>query len=395
MVAAITAEPPVYKHPLFALTPDMTISPTLRALAISLLLPLTALPGYGDSATAPTQAPEYLPLEQLRSFYKLMPLPGERTEGTRTVGNSGTTITFGPGKRELSIGGYRWQLSYPTREDSTGDLLISRTDYVKLFDPVLRPTYISERRVVRTVVIDPGHGGYDIGSPSDYVNEADFCLQLAMELRDCLTRRGYSVILTREQSRHLSDQQRVLCANSADAAIFISLHLNSGRSDISGIETYTATPDTPGIQRRPANNHDAASTALAFAVHSSLISATGAQDGACRRARYNLLNSIDCPAIMVLAGYATNKDEGTKLATAEYRTRLATAMADGIGTFARAINPDATLKPSVPAAEPTPPAPTPTAAPVPAKPKAKPKAKPSTGKKPAPRRTPRRRNRRR
>lgn len=322
------------------------------------LLPLLAQHTHAQQANdQQTVEAEYLPLEKIRSFYKLMPLQNTR-EGVRSVGNAGTTINFGPDKKEITIGGYRWQLSHPVRDDGAGDLLISRTDLVKLIDPVLRPTYITNRYLVRTVVIDPGHGGYDSGTTKDKLREVDFNLALAHDLKEELSKRGYTVLLTHEQNRHLSDQQRIAIANEADAAIFISLHLNSGHSEAQGIETYTAAPDCPGTQRRPANNHDAANAALAFAVHSSLVAATGATDGACRRARYNLLNSVECPAIMIMPGYITHKEEAARLETEEYRQKLASAITNGVATFALALNPGASLEPAAEAeVDPEPPTP--------------------------------------
>ena len=95
-----------------------------------------------------------------------------------------------------------------------------------------------------------------------------------------------------------------------------------------------------------------------------MISTTGAKDGACRRARYSLLNSVECPSIMVLAGYSTNTEEAAKLASPEYRTQLATAITEGVCTFAQNINPDAKLEP-VPEVAPEPATPEPVAAPAP------------------------------
>ena len=206
----------------------MTISPTLRALILSMAaLSSTAMAQEPATAQAPAQEVRYLPLEQLRSFYKLMPRQSNR-QGVRTVSNAGTVLELGPGMRELSIGGYRWQLSHPLKDDGAGDLLISEIDMVKLIDPVLRPSYIAERRLVRTVIIDPGHGGYDTGATGNYVHEADFTMQLAHELQQQLTKRGYAVVLTHEQNRHMSDQQRIgqmppssfPCTSTAVAATF-------------------------------------------------------------------------------------------------------------------------------------------------------------------------------
>ncbi|MDO5470235.1 MAG: N-acetylmuramoyl-L-alanine amidase [Akkermansia sp.] len=372
----------------------MKLAPVLSAL--SLLLPLGSTPVCAREAPAApgtVAEPEYVPMEQLRSFYKLLPQAAGNTPGMRTVANAGTALSFGPGKRDLSIGGYRCLLSYPVKEDGAGDLLISRVDMVKLIDPILRPTYITERRLVRTIVLDPGHGGYDTGNNSAQVKEVDFCLQLADELKDALSKRGHHVVLTRNRNRHVSPQQRVSCANEADAPIFISLHLNNGRADIQGIETYCAAPAEPGQTLRPANKHDAANAALAFALHSSLVAATEAQDGGIRRACFNQLNSVDCPSVLLQLGYASNPEEAARLATPEYRSKLVAAITEGVNTFARAINPDAVIPPT-PEAEPEPPAPEPVAtpAPEPAKPKAKPKPRKRTPRKPARRNN--RRNRR-
>ena len=106
---------------------------------------------------------EYVPLEDLRSFYKLMPLQpkGRKVAGQRMLGNGEVELVFGPAPRELYIQGRLCALSHPVQEDASGDLLVSRTDVLQVIEPVLRPTYIANRRAVRTVVIDPGHGGSD------------------------------------------------------------------------------------------------------------------------------------------------------------------------------------------------------------------------------------------
>lgn len=306
----------------------------------------------------------YLPLENLRSFYKLIPKPTGSSNSICTVGNPDISISFGPGKRDITIGRIRCRLTHPLQRDSSGELLISKTDMVKLIDPILRPTYIPNRQTVQTVVIDPGHGGRDVGTQTPYAREADMTLLLARQLQEELVRKGYEAILTRGQNQYLSDQQRLECANRASNPIFISLHLNSGRSDIRGIETYSLAPALPGEPPCPGNTHDSANAALSFALHAALIAGTGAHDGACRRVRYSLLSSLHCPAALVELGYATHKEEGALLASEEYRAKLAAALAQGIEAFAHAIRPEATLKPQAEAASDTPPS-TYTAAPLP------------------------------
>lgn len=285
----------------------------------------------------------YVSLESIRSFYKLTPQPAAAGGGEIVVGNGGMQLAFHRRSSEARIGGYRCRLSHPVTEDSRGDLLISKTDAVKLIDPLLRPTYIAPRRVVRSVVIDPGHGGQDVGIVSNQVREADLTLLLARKLKNILTQRGVNVLLTREQNHAVSDRQRINTLTQADAPVFISLHANSGRSDIKGIETYSLQPAGIEGSALPGNATDEANSALAFCLHSSLVSATGAEDGAFRRARFSLLSSTTCPAAMVLVGYATHPEESAALNTEEYQDKLALAIADGITTFAKAVNPDATV----------------------------------------------------
>lgn len=299
----------------------------------------------------------YIPLENIRSFYKLTPV--STTSGSRefAVGNAGICLAFRRQSCEASLGGYRCRLSHPTAEDARGELLISKTDTVKLLDPLLRPAYIAPRRVVRSVVIDPGHGGHDVGIIANQVREADLTLLLARKLRELLVQRGLNVILTRDQNQAVSDRQRVDTLAHADAPIFISLHLNKGRSDTGGIETYTLQPAEPSVATLPGNESDEANVALGFCLQSSLVAATGAADGGLRRVRFNLLSSVPCPAALVLPGYATNEEEAAAMNTAEYQDKLAHALAEGIAAFVKALNPDTKTPVSTAPVDTTPPTP--------------------------------------
>lgn len=371
----------------------MTLLPALACVP-ALPLPCAAVTGDGSAwhATRVGDA-EYLPLEDLRSFYKFIPVEG--AAGRRSIGNGEVTLTFGPDARDLLFNGIRCRLSRPTRVGGHGDLLVSKADLVKLIDPVLRPTYIPNRRVIRTVVVDAGHGGHDVGTVSPYVREADATLLAAAALGRELSKRGFEVVYTHEDNRYLSDQQRVDAANAAKDAIFISLHLNSGRSDTSGVETYTVEPaePTPDAKLLPGNRNDAANAALAMALQASLVRRCGAADGGLRRARYSILSSVECPAALVELGYATNKDEGALLDTQDYRDSLAKALADGIATFAKMMDPATELQArETPAAPPAPPAAVKPAPPAPVKPAATAKTKPAKQSKPAATRTPARRS---
>ncbi len=363
----------------------MSSLPGTLALALFCAAPMVALPSKADNwqqNAAIESNTDYLRLEDLRSFYKFTSDTQDRRSGTRRISNGATTLLFGPEPRQLTINGVNCQLSHPTQTNERGEFLVSKTDVVKLIDPVLRPTYIARRREVKTVVIDPGHGGHDVGQQTPQVREADSTLSLARQLATQLKQRGYEVVLTREDNQYLSDQRRIDSANGAANAIFLSLHLNSGRSDYHGIETYTVAPFTPAAATgnavagnaavpaaspasstenkptgaMPGNEQDAANAALAYALQASLVHTTGAQDGGCRRARYSLLSSIRCPAAIIELGYATHTEEGAALNTEEYRSTLALALANGVDAFAKAIKPGAKVPVTI---APPPPPPTP------------------------------------
>lgn len=308
---------------------------------------------------------EYYSAYHLRNFYKLTPPEKKKKSDSLVIRNSAFSLTLTPGQREMILGGYRCRLSHPVRKQEDGELLISKTDFVKLIDPILRPTYIPERREIKTVIIDPGHGGTDEGNKSPLYKESAYTLQLAQELATALQKQGLNTVLTRKSQINVSDIDRVELAKKHRHAIFVSLHLNSGRSEIHGVETYTAAPVEPGGKATEASRHDSANAALAFALHSHLVSATKAPDRACRRAHYSFLNTMSCPAVMLMPGYITHAEESVRLQSDEYRATLVQAMTDGILAFKAAMAPGANiLPPPAPKAE-APAAPVPVQAPTP------------------------------
>ena len=347
---------------------------------------------------------EYVPLEDLRSFYKLMPLQpkGRKVAGQRVLGNGEVELLFGPAPRELFIQNRLCVLTHPVHQDVSGDLLVSRTDVLNVIEPVLRPTYIANRQAVRTVVLDPGHGGHDTGTVTAYAREADVALVVAAKLGAELRKRGYEVIFTQEQNQYQSPQARVDKANAAPAAIFLSLHLNSGRSDMKGVQAYTLAPPAKNEKTLPGHEFSQSSMALAMALQSAMVEKAGAEDGGCRRAHYSPLNSLRCPAVMLELGYATNPEEGSRLSSEEYQLKVVNALAEGVDAYARVMNPATVLQVQKAPVVETPPAPVKVEPASPAKAQAAPqKAKPrkNAARRRAPARKParpaNRRNRRR
>src|SRR5437764_11544779 len=84
---------------------------------------------------------------------------------------------------------------------------------------------------VRTVVLDPGHGGFDKGAISGYGYEKDYAHDLARLLRPLLQAKGFRVIMTRESDVFVPLQVRAQIANATHDSVFVSLHFNATDHD--------------------------------------------------------------------------------------------------------------------------------------------------------------------
>lgn len=78
-----------------------------------------------------------------------------------------------------------------------------------------------------TVVIDPGHGGYDIGLVGNDYKEKDMVFSLAQSFRYVANQSGYNVYLTRTSDRYVTIAERIWEAYARKPAMFISLHIST------------------------------------------------------------------------------------------------------------------------------------------------------------------------
>ncbi len=92
-----------------------------------------------------------------------------------------------------------------------------------------------------TIVIDPGHGGKDPGARGlRHTEEKDITLKVGLKLRDLLAKQpGVRVLMTRDQDVFVELEDRAKFANSHEADLFVSIHVNSHPSRlVKGIEIY-------------------------------------------------------------------------------------------------------------------------------------------------------------
>jgi N-acetylmuramoyl-L-alanine amidase len=237
---------------------------------------------------------------------------------------------------------------------------LSPSDYEALVggkEPLMRVFGLG----VKTIMIDPGHGGSDSGSVGKMgTREKDITLDIAKRLRQRLAKRGlYNVVLTREEDTTLPLNKRVELAGSGKADLFISIHLNYLPSKpINIIETYYFGPPSDAktlklAERENASSHYALSDiremiekigetiklqeslGLAASIQKSLFMNSrkqngGIQDFGIKRAPFVVLMGARVPAVLAEVSCLSNGEEELALNTESHRENIARYLEAGI-----------------------------------------------------------------
>lgn len=214
---------------------------------------------------------------------------------------------------------------------------------------------------VNTIVLDPGHGGKDPGAIGrGGLKEKDVTLKLAMMLKEKLTREaGAKIILTREADVFIPLEERTAIANSQDADLFVSIHVNaSPRRAASGIETYILSLSNNEEARRVAARENATSTRsvsdlefilndliktaktndsakLASVVQDNLVTGLrkkfdSVRSNGVKGAPFYVLVGTKMPAVLVEVSFISNPDEEKRLRDEAYLNEVVEGIAAGI-----------------------------------------------------------------
>ena len=232
---------------------------------------------------------------------------------------------------------------------------------------------------IRTIVIDPGHGGENQGAIGcAQVHEKFLTMELAYLLRDELRARypGTKVVMTRYWDRSMKLNERMHRANLAGADLFLSLHFNAathGRA--TGVETYFLTTEQALSAGAPAQSKALASTAtggvigmakkapqgpeqrvhqdakhldalqqtrlkqhrlsgeLAQVIQSRLIERTGAEDRGVKQANFGVLRGALMPAVVIEAGFLTHPEEGQEVVKDTYHEHVVQGLMEAVEAF--------------------------------------------------------------
>ena len=219
---------------------------------------------------------------------------------------------------------------------------------------------------VKTIVIDPGHGGTDPGAiGARGTMEKDIALDIALRLRDRLRSSGrYRILMTRDADSTLRLNQRVEFANENQADLFVSIHVNAFPDvRVKTIETYYfgAPPDNAAIELAKLENSGSQygmgdfktmikkiahtmkhqeSAALATSIQHSLFHNIHKLEHRMRNfgvktAPFVVLLGVDAPSVLAEISCITNVDEEMKLNTPAYREKIASFLEKGVQEYLR------------------------------------------------------------
>ena len=227
--------------------------------------------------------------------------------------------------------------------------------------PELPPAFGAPASPIRTVAIDPGHGGDDDGARSaSGTKEKDLTLAVARRVKAALEARlGIRVLLTRDDDRTIALDDRTAIANNNKADLFVSLHANASlRRTTAGATIFFARFDPDAAAQAPAGGaervptfggglrdielvpwdlaqtrHIDQSTAFATLLEEQLAQRIPLTAKPVDSAPLRLLESANMPAVVVELGYVTNADQEKLLASDVFQSSFVQAVYDAVVRF--------------------------------------------------------------
>lgn len=217
---------------------------------------------------------------------------------------------------------------------------------------------------IRTIVIDPGHGGKESGAvgPGGLL-EKDATLAISRKLAAALQRRlGTRVVLTRTGDELVTLDHRTAIANQYKADLFLSIHLNASLiPGAHGSETYFLSVEASDeLSRQAAERENASAPAasqpggsdlrlilwdlaqqeylkessrLAEIIQTEMNGATGVQSRGVKQAPFKVLVGATMPAALIELGFISNPQEEAKIQDASFQDAIVNALSTAVERY--------------------------------------------------------------
>ncbi|OZA64528.1 MAG: hypothetical protein B7X68_06940, partial [Sphingobacteriia bacterium 39-36-14] len=180
-----------------------------------------------------------------------------------------------------------------------------------------------------TIVINAGHGGADKGGVGvdGKSTEAALTLELANTIKSLNQNNRLNLVFTRSADESQSVAEIATIANKANPDLFVSLHYNSSKNNqLSGTEIYIANP----IKTNSYNSHLQFANQLANDLDDLKIPFKGIKS---KQEGVYVLQNVNCPSVLVEAGYLSNQVDLEKIKSPQFREQLAVALLNGIQKY--------------------------------------------------------------
>jgi len=213
----------------------------------------------------------------------------------------------------------------------------------------------------KIIIIDPGHGGRDVGAIGKGIYEKSITLQISKRLRKELQKRGYKVFMTRTYDKYMSLKERTEYANARHGNMFISIHANAApkgkpKQNYQGIEVFHLSLKNSDRERKRRAYYKgkyyysvaaykemtsswkiSTSRKLAKDIRAKVLTTVRRRykliDKGIRRSDFWVLLASTMPAVLIEIGYLTHDKELIKLRSKRYQDRFSKGIADGIDAY--------------------------------------------------------------
>ncbi len=177
------------------------------------------------------------------------------------------------------------------------------------------------------ILLDPGHGSSeDLGSVGNGgIPEKDVTIVVSKLLRDRLTKRGATVIMTREGDDDIGPNERAQLITKAEPTLALSIH-------------YNALPDGGDAEKTQGTAafwYQSQSQSLAQFLHDYVIQKLDRKSDNVFWNNLALARPTVAPSVLMELGYMINPEEYTWITDPVQQTRLADTLADGIEAWLR------------------------------------------------------------
>ncbi len=226
----------------------------------------------------------------------------------------------------IAVGGYFLYRSYVQRQQVPKEVLLTEQEKTQIaYEENLSYALKEKKKYDFIVVLNPAHGGLDIGKENEYGKEKDIALAICKQVIADNIDSTIGIFLTRDDDVAMEEEMRLAFVEEMQPDLFIDVHLN--KDEVTNSYGTTVYYSTSYYNRKLTN------VELADMMERSVVSAI--EGFACgifeaQKDELQILSKLNMPAVSIACGDLSNEKEGQLLTTAPYQKNVAKGILEGI-----------------------------------------------------------------